>query len=72
MFTFHMRAEEATSKQIEMYRAMSGEERLGIALRLHELSCNIAREGIRQQNPQASDEEVERLLRKRLALARDL
>ena len=51
---------------------MTGEERLAIALRLHELSCEIAREGIRHQNPLASPEEVERLLHHRLALAREL
>ena len=45
---------------------MTGEQRLGIALHLHELSCNVAREGIRQQNPRANEAEVERLLRRRL------
>ena len=62
----------ALERQLEAYRRLSGEERLAIALRLHELSCAIAREGIRQQNPQASAEEVERLLHQRLKLAREL
>ena len=44
-------------------------ERLAIALRLHELSCNLAREGIRQQHPSASESEVEQKLRERLQLA---
>ena len=57
-------------EQIERYRRMTGEQRLAIALRLHELSCNVAREGIRQQNPEADEAEVERLLQQRLALAR--
>ncbi len=39
----------AEQKQIESYRAMTGEERLAIGLRLHELSCEIARESIRSQ-----------------------
>lgn len=56
--------------QIERYRKMSGEERLGIALDLHELSCDIAREGIRAQHPDADEGEVERRLQRRLALAR--
>jgi hypothetical protein len=43
---------------------------LRIALELHELSCNVAREGIRQQNPNAHPVEVERLLRQRLELVR--
>ena len=49
---------------------MTGEQRLAVALELHELSCDIAREGIRRQNPRADAAEVERLLRRRLELAR--
>jgi hypothetical protein len=43
----------ALDKQIEQYRRMTGEQRLRIALELHELSCEVAREGIRRQNPRA-------------------
>jgi hypothetical protein len=60
----------ALDEQIKRYRCMTGEQRLAIALELHELSCDIAREGIRHQNPKADAAEVERLLRYRLALAR--
>jgi hypothetical protein len=49
---------------------MTGEERLAIALRLHELACDVAREGIRHQHPQADDAEVEKLLHKRIQLSR--
>ena len=65
-----MSPEAALELQIGRYRQMTGEERLAIALRLHELSCNIARHGIRAQHPEADDAEVERLLRKRIELAR--
>jgi len=65
-----MNPADALNEQIERYRRMTGEQRLGIALQLHELSCNVAREGIRHQNPQANEAEVERLLRRRLELAR--
>ena len=65
-----MTATRALEKQIERYRQMSGEERLALALELHELSCDIAREGIRRQHPAADAIEVERLLRHRLELAR--
>jgi len=65
-----MTPERALTEQINRYRQMTGEQRLAIALELHELSCNIAREGIRQQNPDAGEIEVERLLRRRLELAR--
>jgi hypothetical protein len=64
-----MTAATALAKQIERYRQMTGEQRLQIALDLHEMSCNIAREGIRHQHPNATDNEVEDFLRDRLKLA---
>lgn len=71
MQTIQVNAEAALQKQIEMYRQMTGEQRLQIALGLHELSCEVARSGIRSQFPNATDEEVEQKLRERIALARD-
>ena len=65
-----MTSATALDKQIERYRAMTGEQRLAVALELHEMSCDIAREGIRRQHPDAEPAEVERLLRQRLALVR--
>ena len=65
-----MSPERAMELQIEQYRRMTGEERLEIALQLHELACDVAREGIRAQHPEAGPEEVERLLHHRLELAR--
>jgi hypothetical protein len=65
-----MTAAAATEKQIECYRKMTGEQRLAIALDLHELSCELAREGIRRQHPNANADEVERLLRRRIELSR--
>jgi hypothetical protein len=65
-----MTAATALEKQIQIYRRMTGQERLAIALNLHEMSCEIAREGIRRQHPRADAEEIERLLRRRIELAR--
>ena len=65
-----MRAVAALDKQIERYREMTGEQRLAVALELHEMSCDIAREGIRRAHPEADASEVERLLRSRVELAR--
>jgi hypothetical protein len=62
----------ARDAQIAKYREMTGEQRLKLALDLHELSCEIAREGIRRQHPEAGAEEVEGLLRERLRLALSL
>jgi hypothetical protein len=65
-----MNAVTALDAQIKRYRRMTGEQRLTVALELHEMSCEIAREGIRRQNPKADAAEVERLLHRRLELAR--
>ena len=65
-----MNSIRAYEEQIKRYRQMTGEQRLALALELHELSCGIAREGIRRQHPAADAAEVERLLRRRLELPR--
>jgi hypothetical protein len=67
-----MTPQAALETQIARYRAMTREQRVAIALRLHELACEMARVGIRRQNPGASAPEVEELLRQRLVLARTL
>ena len=66
-----MTPDEALRLQIERYRAMTGEERLKIALDLHEFACDVARAGIRRQFPEADVEEVERHLRRRIELSRN-
>jgi hypothetical protein len=53
-----MTPQAAVDAQIEKYRAMAAEERLKLALNLHGLSCEIARDGIRHQYPKASPDEV--------------
>ena len=65
-----MTPDTALQLQIECYRKMTGEMRLQIALDLHALSCDLAREGIRRQFPDASEEEVEGHLRRRLEAGR--
>lgn len=65
-----MNPQAALEEQIARYRRMTGEQRLGIALSLHDFACDVAREGIRWRRPDADEAEVERLLRSRLALVR--
>jgi hypothetical protein len=65
-----MTPEAALLRQIELYRAMTGEQRLKIALDLHEFACQVSRAGIRWQFPDATPEEVEVHLRKRIELSR--
>lgn len=64
-----MTPEAALQRQIERYRQMTGEERLAIALRLHEMSCEISRAGIRRQFPEADAQTVERKLHERIRLS---
>lgn len=65
-----MTPQAALDEQIARYRRMTGEQRLAIALDLHELSCDLARAGIRRQHPEADESQVEDYLRRRLELAR--
>ena len=65
-----MSPQEALKRQLACYRQMTGEQRLAVALGLHELACEVARAGIRRQFPKADDAEVARRLRERLELAR--
>ncbi|MGA2750220.1 MAG: hypothetical protein ABSG59_15710 [Verrucomicrobiota bacterium] len=67
-----MKPAAALDAQIARYRQMTREERVAIALRLHDLACEMARLGIRRQHPTATPAEVEAMLRERLQLARTL
>jgi len=67
-----MKPEAALERQILLYRKMTGEQRLAIALELHELACDVARAGIRDRYPDADEAEVARRLKERLTLARQL
>lgn len=60
---------ESRKAQIEKYRRMTGQERLLVGLRLHELSCEIAREGIKAMRSDATEDEIAAELRQRLKLA---
>ena len=66
-----MSPEAALQAQVDRYRAMSREERVAIALRLHELACEMARLGIRRQHPNATPAEVDSLLGQRLEMTRN-
>ena len=52
--------------QVEAYRQMTGEERLKIGLCLYEASLAIAREGIRNRYPDASEAEIAEKLKARI------
>jgi len=65
-----MTPQAAIEHQMDCYRRMTCQERLEIGLRLHELACDLAREGIRRQFPNASEDEVDLHLRRRLEMSR--
>jgi hypothetical protein len=65
-----VKPQAALETQIARYREMTCEQRVLIALRLHEMACEMARVGIRRQHPAADATEVEHRLQQRLALAR--
>lgn len=65
-----MNPDDALAAQIARYRALTGEQRLKLALDLHEFACNVTRAGIRAQHPEWEAEAVERELRRRIELSR--
>jgi len=64
-----MKPDAALDLQIQRYRAMTGEQRLDLSLELHELACEIARAGIKNQHPATNAAGIVRLLNQRLSLA---
>lgn len=58
--------------KIDQARATPPEEKLLDGPRLFDYACEVAKAGIRMQHPEANEEEVERLLIRRLELARQL
>ncbi len=53
-------------------RAMTVEQRLIAGARLFSYACQVTSDGIRSQFPEASEEDVRRILSERLSLARRL
>jgi hypothetical protein len=53
-------------------RRMSPEEKILAGPQLFDYACRITRDGIRDQNPGATDEQVETILLQRLALRQRL
>ncbi len=58
--------------KVDAARRMSPEEKLFAGAELFDYACEITKAGIRHQFPDADEEEVQRILRERLALAERL
>lgn len=59
-------------RQVDRARQMTPEERFREGLDLFDRSLRLMTAGIRAQFPEASDDEVRRIRRERLAIARSL
>jgi hypothetical protein len=63
-----MTPEEGLRKQIEIYRGMTGQQRLQIGLRLYELARALVRGGVRHQHPDWDERQVEEEVTRRFRL----
>lgn len=63
-----MSSKSGAEKQFEIYRSMSGQERLRIAFQLWEISLELMRASERFMDPSLSADEIERRVRRRVRL----
>jgi hypothetical protein len=59
-------------ERVRRAREMSPEEKLMAGPRLFDMACKVMADGIRDQYPDADEEQVQKILRERLALTRRL
>lgn len=64
-----MNPREGALKQIEIYRSMTGPERLRIAFELWELSLVLMRSSERNAHPELSEGEIEQRVKERIKIA---
>lgn len=69
---WQMNAIDEFQEALEQARKMTPAERFSAGADLFDYACDIARSGIRNQNPGASEAEVLRILKERLEFARRL
>jgi ABC-type Na+ transport system ATPase subunit NatA len=61
-----MRPEEGARKQIEIYKRMSGKERVRIAFEMWEMALAMTKASERAMHPELGKEEIEKRARKRM------
>ena len=61
-----MRPKEGIQKQLEIYRSMTGAQRLQIGFELYETALEICRFGIKDQHPDWNEKEIQAEIRRRL------
>ena len=65
-------ADELYRQEVLDARLMPAEEKLILGERLFRWACAVTLEGIRFQNPAATEAECQRMLRERIALGKEL
>jgi hypothetical protein len=56
-------------KQLQVFRQMTGEQRLAIAMEMWRTACNVTRAGIRAQHPEFTAAQVDREIARRIMIA---
>jgi hypothetical protein len=64
--------DELYRDKIRAARAMTPDEKLFAGPRLFRLACRVMTDGIRHQHPEATEEQIQEMVRQRLELARRL
>ena len=66
-----MTPQEGLKKQIELYRAMSAQQRSRIGCELYETARALVRQGVRHQHPEWTEAQVHEEVVRRFRLAAD-
>ena len=61
-----MKPYEGAKRQVEIYRSMSGKERLKIAFEMWEFAFSQVKASERALNPGLNEDEIEKLARRRM------
>jgi ABC-type Na+ transport system ATPase subunit NatA len=61
-----VKPDEGAKKQVEIYKRMSGKDRLKIAFELWEMAFSLVKASEKALNPELSEMEIEKLARRRM------
>ncbi len=64
-----MTPEEGLQKQLEIYRRMTGTQRVQIGCELYDLAREVVRSGVRHQHPEWNDDQVRQEVIRRFRFA---
>lgn len=59
-----------TQKRVEIYKKMTPQQRIEEAIQLTDLTYEIMKEGIRNQNPDADEDTIQKLAFERIRICR--